>query len=86
VNIIAALGKGLPGELHTHLRLPMLFLSPDVPDSCWWADATVFETLILLGEINRMQTMEERKFWVSQALAYVIARKYPTAVQLVMGC
>jgi uncharacterized protein (UPF0216 family) len=39
-NVIAVLGKGLPGELHTRLRLPMLFfMSSDVPDSCWCADA-----------------------------------------------
>jgi hypothetical protein len=32
-----------------------------------------------------MQTMEEGKFWISRAIAYAIARKYPTMIQLVMG-
>jgi uncharacterized protein (UPF0216 family) len=85
-NVIAVLGKGLPDELHRRLRLPMLFfMSPDVPDSCWCADAAAFEALITLGEISRLRTMEEERFWVSRAIAYAIARKYPTAVQLVMG-
>jgi len=85
-NVIAALGKLLPVELQTRLRLPILFfMSPKVPDSCWCADASAFEALMILGEISRMRTMEEGKFWVSRAIAYEIARKYPTAVQLVMG-
>jgi hypothetical protein len=29
--------------------------------------------------------MEKEKFWVSRAIAFAIERKYPTAVQLVMG-
>jgi uncharacterized protein (UPF0216 family) len=85
-GVIAVLGKGLPAELHRRLRLPMLFfMTPDVPDSCWCADAAAFEALITLGEISRLRTMEEGKFWVSRAIACAIARKYPTAVQLVMG-
>ncbi len=85
-NVIAALGKELPGEIHRRLRLPMLFfMSPEVPDSCWCADAAAFEALITLGEISRLRTMEGGRFWISRAIAYAIARKYPTAVQLVMG-
>jgi len=84
--VIEGLGKGLPAELHRRLRLPMLFLmSPEVPDSCWCADAAEFESLTTLGEISRLGTMVEGRFWVSRAIAYAIARKYPTAVQLVMG-
>lgn len=85
-TVIDALGKGLPRELHTRLRHPMLFfMSPEVPDCCWCADAAAFEALIILGEISRLRTMEDGKFWVSRAIAYAIARKYPTAVQMVMG-
>ena len=85
-TVIAVLGKKLPGELHTRLRLPMFFfMAPDVPDSCWCADAAAFETLIILGEISRLRTMENEKFWVSRAIVYAIAQKYPTAVQVVMG-
>jgi len=85
-NVIIVLGKGLPGELHRRLRLPMLFfMSPDVPDSCWCADAAAFDALITLREISRLRTMEEGRFWVSRAIAYAIARKYPIAVQMVTG-
>jgi len=85
-TVIAVLGRKLPGELHTRLRLPMFFfMAPDVPDSCWCADAAAFETLILLGEISRLRTMENERFWVSRAIVYAIAQKYPTAVQVVMG-
>lgn len=85
-KVIAALGKVLPDELHTRFRLPLLFfMSPEVPDSCWCADAAAFEALILLGEISRLRTMEGGKFWVSRAIAYAIAGRYPTAVQIVMG-
>ena len=78
--------KGFPVSCTPRLRLPMLFfMSPDVPDSCWCADAAAFETLMILGEISRLRTMEEGKFWVSRAIAYAIARKYPTVVQLLMG-
>ena len=85
-GVIAVLGKGLPAELHLRLRLPMLFfMSPDVPDSCWCADAAAFAALITLGEIGRLRTMEEGRFCVSRAIAYAIARKYPTAVQVLMG-
>jgi hypothetical protein len=84
-TVIAVLGENLPCELHTRLRLPILFfMSPDVPDSCWCEDAAAFETLMLLGEISRMRTMENEKFWVSRAIVYAIAQKYPTAVQVVM--
>ena len=84
-TVIAVLGENLPCELHTRLRLPILFfMSPDVPDSCWCADGAAFETLMLLGEISRMRTMENEKFWVSRAIVYAIAQKYPTAVQVVM--
>jgi len=85
-NVLSVLGKGLPGEIHPRLRLPVLFfMSADVPDSCWCTDATAFEALIILGEISRLRTMEGGKFWISRAIAYAIARKYPTAFQLVMG-
>jgi uncharacterized protein (UPF0216 family) len=43
-TVIADLGRKLPGELHTRLRLPMFFfMAPDVPDSCWCADAAALK-------------------------------------------
>ena len=85
-NVIAALGERLPDELHARPRLPILFfISPDVPDSCWCADRAAFETFLILGEISRLRTMQEGKFWLSRAIVYAIMRKYPATVQLVMG-
>ncbi len=84
--VIALLGQRLPGDLHRRLRLPILFfMSPDVPDSCWCMDPAAFDALVLLGEISSMRLLQDGKFWVSRAIVYAILRKYPTAVQLVMG-
>ncbi len=85
-SVIALLGQRLPGELHRRIRLPILFfMSPDVPDSCWCMDPAAFDALVLLGEISSMRLLQDGKFWVSRAIVYAILRKYPTAVQLVMG-
>lgn len=86
ISVIALLGQRLPVELHRRLRLPILFfMSPDVPDSCWCMDSAAFDTLVLLGEISNMRLRQDEKFWVSRAIVYAILRRYPTAVQLVMG-
>jgi uncharacterized protein (UPF0216 family) len=85
-DVIAALGTKLPREIHARLKLPILFfLSPDVPDSCSCTDHAAFEALKLLGEISELRTMQEGRWWVSRAIAYVIMHTYPTAVQIVMG-
>jgi uncharacterized protein (UPF0216 family) len=84
-GIIAALGAKLPCELHTRLKLPILFfVSPDVPDSCSCTDSAAFEALKILGEISELRTMQDGRCWVSRAIVYAIMHKYPTAVQLVM--
>jgi len=85
-EVIATLGAKLPRELHTRLKLPILFLlSPDVPDSCSCTDEAAFDALKILGEISELRSMQEGRCWVSRAIAYAIMHKYPTAVQLVMG-
>jgi uncharacterized protein (UPF0216 family) len=85
-SVIAALGKALPRDLQRQLRLPILFYaSPDVPDSCSCPDAPALATLQLLGEVSTLRTFEGGKFWVSRPIAYAIMKKYPTAVQIVMG-
>jgi len=83
--VIMALGERLPPELHSRLKLPVLFfLSPDVPDSCSCSDETAFAALRHLGEISGMRTMQGGTFWVARPIAYAILRKYPTAVQIAM--
>jgi uncharacterized protein (UPF0216 family) len=83
---INLLGRKLPREVHALLKLPILFVkSPDVPDCCSCSDETAFRALQLLGEISGMCTLQDGCFWVSRVIAYAILRKYPTAVQVVMG-
>jgi uncharacterized protein (UPF0216 family) len=85
-SVIATLGKALPEDLQRQLRLPILFYSsPDTPDSCMCPDPPALAALQLLGEVSTMRTLQEGRFWVSRPIAYAIMRKYPTAVQIVMG-
>ena len=84
--VLELLKNGLPPELHRRLRLPVLFfLSPDTPDSCSCPDPAALEAFQLLGEVSTLRTMQGGRFWVSRPIAYAILKKYPTAVQLVMG-
>jgi uncharacterized protein (UPF0216 family) len=85
-DVIAAIGAKFPREIHARLKLPILFfLSPDVPDSCVCTDPAAFDALKLIGEISELRTMQEGRFWVSRPIAYAIMRKYPAAVQVIMG-
>src|SRR5512137_537280 len=85
-SVIAILGKALPEDLQRHLRLPVLFYaSPDVPDSCMCPDETALAALQVLGEVSSLRTFEGGRFWISRPIAYAIMKKYPTAVQIVMG-
>ena len=85
-GVIATLGKALPEDLRRRLRLPILFYaSPDVADSCRCPDETALAALQLLGEVSALRTFEGGQFWVSRPIAYAMMKKYPTAVQIVMG-
>jgi hypothetical protein len=85
-SVIATLGKALPDNLKRRLRLPILFYaSPDVPDSCMCPDEAALAALQVLGEVSTLRTFEGGRFWVSRPIAYAIMKKYPTAVQIVMG-
>jgi hypothetical protein len=85
-SVIAILGKALPDDLKRKLRLPILFyVSPDVPDSCMCPDETALTAFQVLGEVSTLRTFEGGHFWVSRPIAYAIMKKYPTAVQIVMG-
>jgi uncharacterized protein (UPF0216 family) len=85
-SVIATLGKTLPEDLQRQLRLPVLFYSsPDITDSCMCPDETALTALQLLGEVSAQRTFEGGRFWVSRPIAYAIMKKYPTAIQIVMG-
>ncbi|HNX17522.1 MAG TPA: DUF61 family protein [Methanoregula sp.] len=85
-SIIQLLGKSLPESLQRHLKLPILFYSsPDTPNSCSCPDEPALEALQALGEVSTLRTMQGDRFWVSRPIVYAIVKKYPTAVQIVMG-
>jgi uncharacterized protein (UPF0216 family) len=85
-SVIATLAKALPEDLQRRLRLPILFYaSPDTPGSCRCPDETALAALQLLGEVSTLRTFDAGRFWVSRPIAYAIMKKYPTAVQIVMG-
>ena len=85
-SVIATLGNALPEDLQRRLRLPVLFYaSPDTPGSCSCADETALTALQHLGEVSTLRTSDKGRFWVSRPIAYAIMKKYPTAVQIVMG-
>lgn len=80
------LSEKLPKNLHDKLKLPILFFFDNqVPDSCYLNDARALEALQTLGEISRLRTIQQGKLWVGKSIAYSIMKKYPTAVQIVMG-
>ena len=85
-KVVATIAKALSDDLRRRLRLPILFyLSSDTPYSCSCQDAAALSALQLLGEISPLRTMQEDRFWVSRPIVYEILKKYPTAVQIVIG-
>ena len=85
-DTLAILGSLLPEETRGRLKLPILFFFDlDVRDSCYLRDETAVETLRLLGDLGEGRKVTGGRLWVARAIAYAIARKYPTAVQFAMG-
>jgi hypothetical protein len=83
---LATLAGQLPGKTRADLKLPILFfLDMDVRDSCYLADETAVEALRALGDLGEGRKVTEGRLWVSRAIAYAIARKYPTAVQFTLA-
>ena len=86
IATLKKLGEKLSEKLQDKLKLPMLFFFDNqVPDSCYLNDAYALEALQALGEISRLRTMQQGRLWVGRSIAYIIMKKYQTAVQIVMG-
>lgn len=85
-QILSLLEEELPAELHGMLRLPILFfLDNRVEDSCFLNDENAVKALQIMGELSRSRSLNKGKLWVGKSIGYSIMRKYPTAVQIVMG-
>ena len=85
-EVLALLGGRLPEGIRTALRLPIVFFfDVDVRDSCYLADEAGVEALKSLGELGEGRKSSGGKLWVSRAIAFAIARRYPTVVQFAMA-
>jgi len=85
-EVIRILGERLPPELHHRLKLPVIFFFDSaVPDSCLLTDEVALEAFQILGELSQFREFTGGKLWVGRAIVYAIIRKYPTAIQIMMG-
>jgi uncharacterized protein (UPF0216 family) len=83
---LATLAGRLPEGTRRTLKLPLLFFSDmDVRDSCYLTDETAVEALRALGDLGEGRRVTGGRLWIARAIAFSIARKYPTAVQFAMG-
>lgn len=57
----------------------------DIRDSCYLTDEIAVEALQALGALGEGRTLTNYQLWVALAIAYSIARKYPTAIQFAMA-
>jgi hypothetical protein len=65
--------------------LPLFFFNVDVRDSCYLTDETAVHALRALGDLGEGRRLAKGRLWVARAIAYAIARKYPTAIQFAMA-
>jgi len=85
-GVIRSLADALPREIHACLRLPIQFRQRiDVPDSWYLDDEVAVRALQIVGDLSPMRRMHDSRLWVSRPIAASILRKYPTAVQVVVG-
>ena len=83
---LATLGERLDEEIRKALKLPIIFFfDADVKDSVYLTDGVAVRALRALGELGEGRSLRDGRLWVARAIAYAIARKYPTAVQFAMA-
>jgi hypothetical protein len=82
---IRLFGKKLPEQLHSRLKLPIIFYyDSGVADSCLLTDEAALEALQALGELSGQREFIEGRLWIGRALVFAILRKYPTVIQIMM--
>ncbi|MDD1661568.1 MAG: DUF61 family protein [Methanomicrobiales archaeon] len=83
---LAALGERLDEGTRRELKLPLLFFfDVDVRDSCYLTDEAAVRALQALGDLGAGRRLTDGRVWVSRAIAFSIAQRYPTAVQFAMA-
>jgi len=84
-NALSRLGGGLADDLRKVLKIPILFyVTMDVRDSCYLDDEVAVRALQSLGELGEGRHLTDGRLWVSRAIAYAIARRFPTLVQFAL--
>ena len=82
---LASLGDRLDESTRKTLKLPIIFFfSVDIRDSCYLADEIAVQALQALGDLGEGRRLTDGRLWIARAIAYAIARKYPTAIQFAM--
>jgi uncharacterized protein (UPF0216 family) len=82
---IACLGEHLPAEIHSRLKIPILFFfDSTVNNSLFLADEPAFRALLYLEEFSPLREMEDGRLWVGKPIVFALMRKYPTIIQIMM--
>jgi uncharacterized protein (UPF0216 family) len=85
-QVLERLAQALPAAVQQNLLLPILFHADmDVPGNLALTDPVALCALQELGELSSLRTMREGRIWIASPIAYALTRKYPTAIQVVMG-
>ena len=83
---LASLGERLNEDTRKALKLPIIFFfDVEVRDSCYLTDETAVRALQALRDLGEGRRIANGRLWVARAIAYSIARKYPTAIQFAMA-
>jgi uncharacterized protein (UPF0216 family) len=83
---LSALAAGLPEGIRNELAIPILFfVDVEVGDSCYLTDETAVKALQAHEDLGEGRRLTGGRLWVARAIAFSIARKYPTVVQFVLA-
>ena len=82
----ASLGERLDEGTREALKIPVIFFfNVDVRDNCYLTDETAVQALQALGDLGEERRLTNGRLWLARAIAYAVARKYPTAIQFAMA-